>query len=523
MSRTSFSITLATVLVLVVASFSVPLPVDAATTMVSGDVSGTWTVDGSPYLIGGDITVPAGQTLTIAPGVEVLFESWYKLTVNGTLLAEGTAESPILFTGTHPTAGWLGIRLINASDASRLTYVVIEKGRATGAAPLNVGGGLYIENSSPTISFSTFRDNYATTSGGGIYLTGSNAVLSDNVLANNSVSTGGSGFGGGIYMVDSNPELTHNLIAGNRVYVSGSYSTPTGLGGGLYARRSSPVLRYNVIRDNVVDAHLNSHARGGGLYFYFGAPDLIHNTITGNSVTETTAAYDREGGGIYLYGSNLTLVNNILWNDTPQELFVGDFATLTLAYSDVQGGQAGVAIEGSPTVNDAGGNLDADPLFVDATNGDVQLQAASPAIDAGTAFFEWQGRVLLDLAPGQYAGAAPDMGAFESAVSIERHMHVQDQVVTRVASRRRATALDTVLIADQDHVPLAGALVTARYWGPSQGQVSGTTGADGTVVLETNRVRKPEGVWCFEVLDVSKDGYVYDPGANVVTVQCESN
>ena len=119
MSRKSFSLMLATVLVLVVASFSVPVLVSASTAIPGGDVSGTWTMDGSPYLIGGDITVPADQTLIIEPGVEVIFESWYKLTVNGTLLAEGTAGSPILFTGTHPTAGWLGIRLVNASNASR--------------------------------------------------------------------------------------------------------------------------------------------------------------------------------------------------------------------------------------------------------------------------------------------------------------------------------------------------------------------------------------------------------------------
>ncbi len=232
--------------------------------------------------------------------------------------------------------------------------------------------------------------------------------------------------------------------------------------------------------------------------------------------------YDREGGGIYLYGSNLTVVNTILWNDAPEEIYVSDFSTLTVAYSDVQGGQAGVVIEGTPTVNNAGGNLNADPLFVDPANGDYQLQAGSPAIDAGTAYFEWEGRVLVDLSPEQYVGAAPDMGALESTVVVERQMHVQDQVITRVENRRWAKAQDTVRIADQDNAPVAGALVTARYWGPSQGQVSGTTGADGTAVLETSRVRKSKDVWCFEVLDVSKDGYTYDPGANVVTVQCES-
>ena len=80
-----------------------------------------------------------------------------------------------------------------------------------------------------------------------------------------------------------------------------------------------------------------------------------------------------------------------------------------------------------------------------------------------------------------------------------------------------------MLAADQDNQLVAGAVVTARYWGPSQGQVTGTTGSNGKVTLKTGWVRKPQGVWCFEVIDIVKDGYVYDPGANVVTVQCEGN
>ena len=41
------------------------------------------------------------------------------------------------------------------------------------------------------------------------------------------------------------------------------------------------------------------------------------------------------------------------------------------AYSDIQGGFAGE------------GNIDADPLFLDAANGDYRLDICSPAIDAG--------------------------------------------------------------------------------------------------------------------------------------------
>jgi hypothetical protein len=42
-----------------------------------------------------------------------------------------------------------------------------------------------------------------------------------------------------------------------------------------------------------------------------------------------------------------------------------------------------------------------------------RLASGSPAIDAGTAFFEHASEVVLNLDPSQFAGAAPDLGAFE--------------------------------------------------------------------------------------------------------------
>ena len=137
---------------------------------------------------------------------------------------------------------------------------------------------------------------------------------------------------------------------------------------------------------------------------------------------KTAVAYYsiKEGGGIYTLHSNPTFVNTILWNDTPQELFANDYgvnSTYTIAYSDIQGGQAGIVTNNSVTVNWEAGNIDSDPLFNDAANADFTLQENSPAVDAGTAYFEWNGNVLVDLSPSEYNSTAPDMGAFESSYS----------------------------------------------------------------------------------------------------------
>ncbi len=67
-------------------------------TTVSGLQSGTWSLTNSPYQIQGDITVPAGQVLTIEAGVVVQFAGFYRITVLGTLLVIGQPSNRIVFT-----------------------------------------------------------------------------------------------------------------------------------------------------------------------------------------------------------------------------------------------------------------------------------------------------------------------------------------------------------------------------------------------------------------------------------------
>ncbi|UCF66143.1 MAG: right-handed parallel beta-helix repeat-containing protein, partial [Acidobacteriota bacterium] len=312
----------------------------------------------------------------------------------------------------------LGIRVLGGADGSRLAHCVVERGRATGASPLDSGGGLYIEGSNPDVRHCTIRNNFAKRSGGAIHLENSSATLRDNVIVDNTAGGGGgSASGGAISMRDSAPTLTGNTVRGNSVSVSGSYTTPSGLGGAIYSRSSDPWLERNVISDNVVSGHLNSDARGGAMYVYYGDPVLLNNTFSDNRTENGSGVYQTsEGGGLYIYYASPVLVNTILWNNEPEEIWInaGSSPQVTaITYSDVRGGRTGIVSDNPAAIDWLEGNIDADPLFVDPAAGEYALQAGSPAIDAGAAYFELGGEILLDLSPEDYVGPAPDIGALE--------------------------------------------------------------------------------------------------------------
>tara|TARA_B100000686_G_scaffold299492_1_gene333300 strand:- start:411 stop:4259 length:3849 start_codon:yes stop_codon:yes gene_type:complete len=88
------------------------------------------------------------------------------------------------------------------------------------------------------------------------------------------------------------------------------------------------------------------------------------------------------GGGIACYLSSPSLINSILWNDSPPEIFLfGE--EITIAYSDIQGGENGIITQNNVTVNWGEGNIDAHPLFCNPDSGDFTLAENSPCVGTG--------------------------------------------------------------------------------------------------------------------------------------------
>ena len=111
------------------------------TETVEGDVERTWKAN-SIILVSGHITVPAGKSLTIEEGVQVIFDDKgvganhvpVEFTVDGNLYCKGTAENPVLFsvaeenrTKENTFAGlWGGIVASNSCEEMLIDHTVIE-------------------------------------------------------------------------------------------------------------------------------------------------------------------------------------------------------------------------------------------------------------------------------------------------------------------------------------------------------------------------------------------------------------
>ncbi len=201
--------------------------------------------------------------------------------------------------------------------------------------------------------------------GPGIRLSGSNALIED-------VHIGGTTYDAGILMYGSSPTLRDVTLIRNTGWLSGG-----------------------------IRIEENSN------------PMVINSTIADNSGSELGAVHCNSG-------SHPIFVNTIIWNNSSPSIelhsFPNEDCSIAFSHCIVQGGVGNILLKnegGSSSVLWMDGNMDMDPLFVDADHGDYRLRKNSPCMDAGTSVVIRDGDTLMHLTKDQYRGLAPDVGAYE--------------------------------------------------------------------------------------------------------------
>lgn len=214
--------------------------VGASQITVSGDVYGLWDTD--TVLVTGDIRIPADSHLTISPGVKVLFDGPFQMSVepDAKIAAAGTASKWIEFKPKNAGGIWRGIRMESCCGLSILDWCYFQNAEATGTGEYARGGALYLHNSSLAIYNCRFTNCTAALGGGAIYCdNNSNALITDCWFIDNYA-----GLGGAVFCGDSSRPLIMSC------FFSSNHAA-LGIGGGaIHVETSSPTISQNIFQYN---------------------------------------------------------------------------------------------------------------------------------------------------------------------------------------------------------------------------------------------------------------------------------
>jgi Protein of unknown function (DUF1565) len=244
-----------------------------------------------------------GDTILVADGYYVANDPNYPETFplimkEGVILVrESSGILPVI--DAQSTQRVFFCESITPDSGTRIEGFKITGGNIDTSERSDRGGGIYLDNASPTIASCLITGNKAESSGGGVSGSGSSPILIDCTISHNSATVGGGVefIGGGV------PVLTNCLI----------FSNSTGLdGGGITVSNCSPEMRNCIVDSN------RAFSDGGGMDIYNAAIRM-----TGCSITNNECDGSCSGAGIYLSGDCYPELSNCLIENNTGAYFGG--------------------------------------------------------------------------------------------------------------------------------------------------------------------------------------------------------
>ncbi|MBK9925984.1 MAG: hypothetical protein IPP66_11930 [Anaerolineales bacterium] len=382
-------------------NWATPCDLQYALNTLAGPNSELWVKQGV-YLPGSD----RSSTFQLKNGVAVYggFTGLETLRVqrnadpstNNTVLSGDIGTSGVIADNVYSVVTVSGI----LSHTFVLDGFTITGGNSNGGA--GHGGGIFIQDSSPSLTNLIVANNSASANGGGIYvlsLASQRVNYSSPNLTNVIIRNNTSARGGGLYTQNGSPVLTNVTISGN-IATGGAggginnqvlnetvdeYSIPilnnvtfsgntANGGGGLFNNNSNPLLTNVTFSGNV------ANIRGGAMLNEGGSPILRNVTITGNIAPVGMGGSFRNIVNATGKPSSPVLYNSIIWGNGTEEITGDGTGNISIMDSVVMGG--------CPVGGTCIHVIDTNPLLASlANNGGFtqthMITVGSPAIDAG--------------------------------------------------------------------------------------------------------------------------------------------
>jgi parallel beta-helix repeat protein len=211
-------------------------------------------------------------------------------------------------------------------------------------------------------------NNIVTSCTNGIYCRQSSSIISNNVISTNG-NTGNATTDFAICCNNSSLTISNNLILDNlevAIYT-------------CWSRSDSALILNNTIANNIND---------DAVWCYESSPTIKNNIIVGNY-----------RGIVAIYSSFPEISYNNVWNNTGE---------------DYNAQTGSICKPGT-------GDISANPMFVDAANGDYYLSDFSPCISAGIMTLDVPNTDIEGNPRPDPPDSSPDMGAYENPLAVKRY------------------------------------------------------------------------------------------------------
>jgi hypothetical protein len=362
----------------------------------------------SPYIFDTNVIIPSTDSLTIEPGVTMLFPEGAGMIVYGTLTVAGNQANPVLFGPREENGTWGGIAVDHSAGPAIIRYARFSSIGSYTFRDRALPGAITVDSSTVTVehvyfghfeehgieavrSFLTVRYCTFEEIHEGVHCNACSAILEFNHFLT---------IRGYHDAIDFDFEYgPPSIVRGNTIYGGEDDGIDLGGSSALIERnwimhcadkgislegKSSPVVRNNIIAfmETAIASKDQCHAY------------IAHNTIVGS--TYGVHVYEKNAGA---GGASAIVINTVVW-DTVEPLAVDSQSSLEVFSCNLN--DVSLASDRS--------NFSLEPLFVNEAEHVYIPAPGSPLIDAGRPI-----GMQNDIdGHARFQGLNPDIGAYET-------------------------------------------------------------------------------------------------------------